>query len=102
VTLVSRLLNTRIGEAVLERLAKIVYPLKAPGVGLPALRSAIVMGLVEGNGSLTAVRFLRAYPNDNMEVSIPALLSLMGKTSSIADLVRFFSEAPLSGLQGEP
>jgi hypothetical protein len=98
VTLVSRLLNTRIGEAVLERLAKIVYPLKAPGVGLPALRSAIVMGLVEGNGSLTAVRFLRAYPNDNMEVSIPALLSLMGKTSSIADLVRFFSEAPLSGL----
>jgi len=102
VTLVSRLLNTRIGEAVLERLAKIVYPLKAPGVGLPALRSAIVMGLVEGNGSLTAVRFLRAYPNDNMEVSIPALLSLMSKTSSIADLVRFFSEAPLSGLQGEP
>jgi hypothetical protein len=102
VTLVSRLLNTRIGEAVLERLAQIVYPLKAPGVGLPALRSAVVMGLVEGNGSLTAVRFLRAYPNDNMEVSIPALLSLMGKTNSIADLVRFFSEAPLSGLRGEP
>ena len=102
VTLVSRLLNTRIGEAVLERVAQIVFPLKTPGAGLPALRSAIVMGLVEGNGSLTALRFLRAYPSRNMEVSIPALLSLMDKTSSISDLVRFFSEAPLNGLRGEP
>ncbi len=102
VTLVSRLLNTRIGEAVLERVAQIVFPLKTPGAGLPALRSAVVIGLVEGNGSLTALRFLRAYPSRNMEVSIPALLSLMDKTSSISDLVRFFSEAPLNGLRGEP
>jgi hypothetical protein len=102
VTLVSRLLNTRIGEAVLERVAQIVFPLKTPGAGLPALRSAVVLGLVEGKGSLTALRFLRAYPSRNMEVSIPALLSLMDKTSSISDLVRFFSEAPLNGLRGEP
>jgi hypothetical protein len=100
VTLVSRLLNTRIGEAVLERVAQIVYPLKTPGAGLPALRSAIVLGLVEGNGSLTALRFLRAYPTREMAVSIPALLVLMEKTSSIAELVRFFSESPLDGLRG--
>jgi hypothetical protein len=87
---------------VLERVAQIVFPLKTPGAGLPALRSAVVIGLVEGNGSLTALRFLRAYPSRNMEVSIPALLSLMDKTSSISDLVRFFSEAPLNGLRGEP
>lgn len=30
--LVSRLLNTRIGEALLDRLANIVYPLKTPGL----------------------------------------------------------------------
>mgnify|MGYP003341864181 FL=1 len=101
VVLVSRLTNTRIGDAVLLRVARIVYPLKAPAVGLPALRSALVMGLVEGNGAISAVSFLKAYPTDNMEVNIPALLTLMKKTSSIAQLVRFFSESPLDGLRGE-
>ena len=101
VTLVSRLLNTRIGEAILARVARILYPMKAKEVGIPALRSAIVMGLVEGNGSLSAINFFRAYPTRELEVSIPALLSLMGKASSISELVRFFSESPLDGLRGD-
>ncbi len=101
VVLVSRLTNTRIGDAVLLRVARIIYPLKAPAVGLPALRSAMVMGLVEGNGSISAVSFLKAYPTANIEVNIPALLTLLQKTSSIAQLVRFFSESPLDGLRGE-
>ncbi len=101
VTLVSRLLNTRIGEAILERVARILYPLKARGMGVPALRSAIVMGIVEGQGSLSAISFFRAYPTRELQVSIPALLSLMGKASSISELVRFFSESPLDGLRGD-
>lgn len=100
ITLVSRLLNTRIGEAILQRAAQIVYPLDAPGVGVPALRSAVVMGLAEGKGSITPVSFLQAYPTRDIEVSIPALLSLMRKANSIAELVRFFSESPLDGLRG--
>ncbi|MEB3354489.1 MAG: alpha/beta hydrolase [Cyanobacteriota bacterium] len=101
VTLVSRLLNTRIGEAILARVARILYPMKAKEVGIPALRSAIVMGIVEGNGSLSAISFFRAYPTRELEVSIPALLSLMGKASSISELLRFFSESPLDGLRGD-
>ena len=101
VTLVSRLLNTRIGEALLERLAQVVYPLRAPGVGLPALRSAVVMGLANNQGSISAISFLRAYPAQELEVNIPALLALMRKASSIADLARFFSESPLDGLKGD-
>ena len=101
VVLASRLSNTRIGDAVLLRVARIIYPLKAPAVGLPALRSALVMGLVEGNGTISAISFLKAYPTDNMEVNIPALLTLLQKTTSIAQLVRFFSESPLDGLRGE-
>ena len=101
VVLVSRLSNTRIGDAVLLRGARIIYPLKAPAAGLPALRSALVMGLVEGNGSISAVSFLKAYPTANIEVNIPALLTVLQKTSSIAQLVRFFSESPLDGLRGE-
>jgi len=100
VTLVSRLLNTRIGEALLKRVGQIVFPLYASGDSVPALRSAVILGLVQGNGSLSAISFFKAYPTQEMEVSIPALLSLMSKASSISELVRFFSESPLDGLKG--
>ena len=36
-----------------------------------------------------------------LAVSLPALMGLMGKASSISDLVRFFSDSPLDGLRGE-
>jgi hypothetical protein len=100
ITLVSRLLNTRIGEALLKRVGAILSPLYASDESIPALRSAIIMGLVEGKGSLSAISFFKAYPTAELEVSIPALLSLMQKASSISDLVRFFSESPLDGLKG--
>jgi hypothetical protein len=100
VTLVSRLLSTRIGEALLQRLAQVVYPLKASQQGIPALRSALVMGLVKGDGSISAISFLQAYPTQELEVNIPALLGVMSKASSITELVRFFSESPLDGLRG--
>jgi len=100
VVLASRLLNTRIGEALLERLARIVYPLKTPGVGVPALRSAIVLGIADNKGDLSPISFLTAYPNSELEVNLPALLSLLNKASSISDLVRFFSESPLDGMRG--
>ena len=99
--LVSRLLYTRIGEALLARLGRIIYPLNTPEVGVPALRSAVVLGIDQSKGSLSAVSFLQAYPNRNIEVNVPALMALMGKAQSIGDLVRFFSESPLDGLRGE-
>ena len=99
VTLMSRLLNTRIGEALLSRLAQVVFPLKAADAGLPALRSALVLGTVKGDGSLSAINFLRAYPTRELQVDIPALLALIDKASSVSELVRFFSESPLDGLR---
>lgn len=100
VVLVSRLLNTRIGEAILQRVTRIIYPLKASEVGLPALRSAVVLGIDPKNSTISALSFLRAYPSDNLEVNLPALMALTSKASSISELVRFFSESPLDGLRG--
>ncbi len=100
ITLVSRLLNTRIGEALLSRIGAIIAPLNANNESIPALKSALIMGLVQGNGSLSAISFFKAYPTEEMEISIPALLNLMSKASSISELVRFFSESPLDGLKG--
>ena len=102
ITLISRLLNTRIGEAVLQRLAKVIYPLKASQDGVVALRSAVILGLANGNGSINPISFLQAYPVPEIEVSIPALMAMLKKASSIAELVRFFSESPLDGLKPAP
>ena len=101
VPLVSRLLHTRIGDAVLDRVSVIVHPSRSPQDGVPALRSALVMGIVEGNGSLTPLGFLKAYPTKEMAVNVPQLLTLARKASSITDLIRFFSESPLDGLRGQ-
>jgi len=101
VVLVSRLLNTRIGEALLNRLAQIIFPLNAASVGLPALRSAVILGIADNKKGLSAISFLQAYPTQELAVSLPALMGLMSKASSIADLVRFFSESPLDGLRGD-
>ncbi|MCX5947032.1 MAG: alpha/beta hydrolase [Cyanobacteria bacterium] len=101
VVLVSRLLNTRIGEALLNRLAQIIFPLNAASVGLPALRSAVILGIANNKKGLSAISFLQAYPTQELAVSLPALMGLMSKASSIADLVRFFSESPLDGLRGD-
>lgn len=101
VVLVSRLLNTRIGEVLLQRLAQIVFPLNASSVGLPALRSAVILGLADSDKGLSALSFLQAYPTQELAVSLPALMGLMSKASSISDLVRFFADSPLDGLRGE-
>jgi hypothetical protein len=101
IVLTSRLLNTRIGEAILTRVAQLVFPLKAKPYGVPALRAAVILGLDQGKGSLSPIGFIKAYPTSEMEVSIPAMMSIFSKASSLADLVNFFSNAPLDGLKGE-
>jgi hypothetical protein len=45
IVLTSRLLNTRIGEAILARVAQIVFPLKAKAYGVPALKAGVILGL---------------------------------------------------------
>jgi hypothetical protein len=97
--LVSRLMNTRIGEAVLERVSVIVHPTRSPQDGVVALRSAVVMGIVDGDGAITPLGFLKAYPTREMAVNVPQLLALAQKANSISDLIRFFSESPLDGLR---
>ena len=99
--LTSRLMSTRIGDVILTRVARIIYPLKvpAPSVSVPAIRAGVINGLQIGDGGLTAIKFLEAYPSDVMEVNIPALIAVIEKAESIAGLVQFFSDSPLDGLK---
>ena len=97
--LTSRLINTRIGDAIVSRVAKIIYPIYSPSpeVSVPAIRAGVINGLQE-NGSLTAIGFLKSYPNQVMAVNLPTLLAVVEKAQSIAGLVQFFSDSPLDGL----
>ncbi|MBM5819581.1 MAG: alpha/beta hydrolase [Cyanobacteria bacterium K_DeepCast_150m_m2_101] len=99
--LTSRLLSTRLGEALLARIAQIIYPLYAKRAGIPALRAGVINALVATNGKLSAISFLKAYPVDEMEVSIPALLAVLQKAKSVSELIQFFMESPLDGLRGQ-
>jgi hypothetical protein len=98
--LTSRLLSTRLGEALLARIAQIIYPLYAKRSGVPALRAGVINALVATDGKLSAISFLKAYPVDEMEVSIPALLAVLQKAKSVSELIQFFMESPLDGLRG--
>lgn len=98
--LTSRLINTRIGEAILRRVARIIYPIYTPEpeVSIPAIRAGVISGLQSEDG-LTAVSFLKGYPNAVMAVNLPALFGVIEKAESIAGLVQFFSDSPLDGLK---
>ena len=98
--LTSRLINTRIGEAILRRASRIIYPIYTPQpeVSVPAMRAGVISGLQSEQG-LTAVTFLKRYPNAVMAVNLPALFGVIEKAESIAGLVQFFSDSPLDGLK---
>ena len=98
--LTSRLINTRIGEAILRRVARIIYPIYTPEVevSVPAIRAGVISGLQSEDG-LTAVSFLKGYPNAVMAENLPALFGVIEKAESIAGLVQFFSDSPLDGLK---
>ena len=98
--LTSRLINTRIGEAIIRRVARIIYPIYTPQteVSVPAIRAGIINGFHKTDG-LTAVGFLKAYPNQVMAVNLPGLFAVIEKTESIASLVKFFADSPLDGLK---
>ena len=99
--LTRRLVSTRIGDAIIKRVARIIYPIYTPqaSVSVPAIRAGVVNGLQLEEGGLTAVSFLKAYPNDVMAVNLPALFAVIDKAQSIAGLVKFFSDSPLDGLK---
>ncbi len=93
--LTTRLLSTGFGETALEKLSVIIYPLKAPRVGMVALRSATILGLQTGSGSLSAVGFLRAYPNEDVAINLPALQSALQGLSGMGNVVKEFLESDL-------
>ncbi len=93
----SKLMYSEIGQVIILRISKIIYPLNTrnPSVSVPAIRAGVTKSLIAGNGKMTLNSFLKNYPNKTITINIPALLKVLNKVESIADLVNFFSNSPL-------
>ncbi len=97
----SKLMYSSIGEVFILRIGKIVHPLRTKDkkITLPAIRSAIIAGIIEGKGSLNIITFLKSYPNKKIAIDMPALFQVLEKIDSMSKLVEFFSQSPLEGIK---
>ncbi len=101
IVLTSKLMYTKIGEVLIKRTAKIIYPLRLQkeSISIPAIRSAVIKGLDEGNGEINLILFLKSYPNKIIAVNVPGLFKVIKKVESISELIEFFSNSPLENLK---
>jgi len=97
----SKLINSSIGEVFILRTAEIIHPIKTKDkkIIIPAIRSAMIDGIVKGKGTLNLINFLKAYPNKKISIDMPALFKVLKKINSISELVQFFSNSPLEGIK---
>ena len=99
--LTSKLLNSKIGNAIIEKAIIIIYPnrYKHESISKPALRSAIIKAIRIGNEKINIINFLEAYPNKNVAINLTELYKTISKVESISELVKFFSNSPLEKLK---
>lgn len=97
----SKLMYSKIGEAILLQVAKIIHPKKITdkSISIPALRSGVIKGIVKGNGKLSFIEFMKSYPNKTIAINVPALFKVLNKVESISELIKFFSNSPIKGIQ---
>tara|TARA_Y100001968_G_scaffold333736_1_gene398854 strand:- start:17640 stop:18206 length:567 start_codon:yes stop_codon:yes gene_type:complete len=103
IVLTSKLIHSKIGTIIISRISKIIYPNKTPqkNVSVPAIRSAIIKGIVVGEGKLNLLGFLKHYPNKNIAINYNALNKVLNKIESMTDLVNFFTGSPLDNLKNK-
>ncbi len=104
IVLTSTLIHSKIGNIILSRITKIIYPDKNPEsfISIPAMRAGIIKGIYEGNGELNLIGFLKSYPNKNIAINYSALSKVINRVESMNDLVEFFTGSPLTKLKSNP
>jgi len=97
----SKLMYSSIGQVLLLRISKIIYPKKLPDqkISIPAIRSGVIQGIVVGNGKLNLIQFFKSYPNKIITINMPALFKVLNKVESTSELIEFFSDSPLKGIR---
>tara|TARA_B100000131_G_scaffold310117_1_gene341415 strand:- start:1262 stop:1822 length:561 start_codon:yes stop_codon:yes gene_type:complete len=99
--LTSKLLSSNIGNIIINRISKIIYPLRIEDdytKGL-AIKSATIKALAEGNEKINVIKFLKAYPSKDVAINIDEVNKVIVKVESMSELVEFFTNSPLDKLK---
>jgi len=97
----SKLMNSKIGEVFLNRLAKIIYPNKISDkkIGTKAIRSGVLLGSYKKNQRINLLDFFKAYPNKNIAINLNSLTIALQKAESLKELIEFYSNSPFKKLK---
>ncbi|WP_320666699.1 alpha/beta hydrolase [Prochlorococcus sp. MIT 1307] len=97
----TKLMYSSIGKVIILRIAKIIHPkkIKDQSISIPAIRSGVIKGIVMGEGKINLIQFFKSYPNKTIAINIPALFKVLNKVESMSELIEFFSNSPLKGIQ---
>ncbi|KGG14498.1 MULTISPECIES: alpha/beta hydrolase [unclassified Prochlorococcus] len=103
IKLTSRLLYSQIGEVILKKISKIMYPDKIldESTSIFALKSATILSISKENESINVLRFLKAYPSEVIAIDVIELSRVVNKVESMNELVKFFTDSPLEKLKSK-
>tara|TARA_Y100001968_G_C19291432_1_gene684414 strand:+ start:210 stop:785 length:576 start_codon:yes stop_codon:yes gene_type:complete len=101
IVMTSKLINSKIGNVIIKRVSKFIYPDKTsdPRISILAIRSGVIQGIYIGDGKINLIRFLKSYPNRNIAINLSSLNEVITKAESMNDLVEFFTNEPLEKLK---
>tara|TARA_Y100001968_G_scaffold165038_1_gene151045 strand:- start:386 stop:955 length:570 start_codon:yes stop_codon:yes gene_type:complete len=97
----SRLMNSKIGEAFLNRLSKVIYPNKItnPEISTKAIRSGIILSSFKNNERINLIDFFKEYPNKDIAIDLDSLNETLKKVDSLKELIDFYSNSPFQKLK---
>tara|TARA_B100001113_G_scaffold347622_1_gene340279 strand:+ start:69 stop:638 length:570 start_codon:yes stop_codon:yes gene_type:complete len=97
----SRLMNSKIGEAFLNRLSKVIYPNKISDIktSTKAIRSGVILSSYKNDEKINLIDFFREYPNKNIAIDLDALNKALKKVDSLKELIDFYSNSPFQKLK---
>jgi len=100
-SIASKLMYSEIGNVILTRLSKIIHPPNARDekTAVLALRSSVIKGIDIGDGKINTINFFEGYPTKKVILNVNALSRIMNKVESIAELLKFFTNSPLTKIK---
>ena len=101
IVLTSKLLYSNIGNVILKRVSKVIYPIRVNDeyTRTLAIRSAVIKALASNNEKISILSFIEAYPTKVVAINIDELEKVINKVESMSELVEFFSDSPLEKLK---
>tara|TARA_B100001250_G_scaffold98923_1_gene83061 strand:+ start:1217 stop:1777 length:561 start_codon:yes stop_codon:yes gene_type:complete len=97
----SKLLYSKIGNIIMTRIAKVIYPFRYPNdeMAILAIKSGTIKALSENDNKITLLTFIKAYPHKSIAIDVTEAYKIINKVESMNELVQFFANSPLKQIK---